>query len=410
MKSDLDRLMIERELDALVILKASHADVMAMNYMTGNASLGAAYLIKKSGEPAALICGAFERDEAAKSGLQVSILQDYDLTNLRKEHKDDAFGLQVALWNNIFAAFDINHGRVGFYGLADPGVTFQVLNRLVAARPDIEVVGETGIDIFTAAMRTKDPAEIESLIDVGKRASAIVNDTLDFITGHVVKNGAVVKANGAPLTIGEVKRFVRAQLLKHDLEAPEDMIFAQGRDAGVPHSQGEDADALQTGKSIIFDFFPCDRHTGYYHDMTRTWCLGYAPDDVQEAYAQVMEAFDAVMATYRVGAKCIDYQNLVCDIFEKYGHNTARNDDDSLEGYLHSLGHGIGLNIHEAPRFSHFAPNDTLEVGNAFTLEPGLYYPNSKGWGVRIEDSLYIDADGKVKSLTDMPKDLIITW
>lgn len=410
MKSDLDHLMHERDLDALVIIKENHSEVMAMNYMTGGVSLGPAFLIKKYDQPAELICGAFERDEAAKSGLKVTILHDYGFTKLLRRHRGDPIGLQVALWHNIFDALDIDGGRIGFYGLADPGVTFQVLSTLVESHPDITVIGESGIDIFTAAMRTKDHAEIELLIDVGKRTSQVVKDTRDFLTSHAISEETLIKADGNPLTIGDVKRFVRVQLLANELEAPEGIIFAQGRDAGVPHSQGEVTDTLQLGKTIIFDLFPRDRHNGYYHDTTRTWCLGYAPDDVQEAYEQVMTAFNEVIVAYQVGGKGVTYQDLVCDIFEEYGHHTVRNEEDSLEGYLHSLGHGIGLNIHEAPRFSHFAPNDKLEIGNVFTLEPGLYYPDSHGWGVRIEDSLYIDASGEVKPLTDVPKDLVIKW
>ncbi len=407
MKEDIDRLMQERELDALVIIKDGHTDVTAMKYMTSGAHLGAATLIKRQNAAPLLVCGAFEREEAAKSGLEVRTYDDFEYLKLLRKMRDDPIGARVTLWGRMLDAAGINGGRVGFYGLAAPGLTYQTFTRLVQERPGLEVLGETDVNVFTAAARTKSPEEIAQLIDVGRRTCMVMSEALDYLKGHAAKEGTLVTDDGMPLTIGAAKRFVRARLLAHNLEDSAGMIFAQGRDGAIPHSQGEDTDALKLGMPIVFDLFPRDRQSGYFHDMTRTWCLGHAPDPVQEAYTQIMEAFDAVYAAFKVGEKCVIYQDMVCDIFQRYGHPTIREETQTQEGYVHGLGHGIGLNIHEAPRFRHTAPNDVLEVGNAFTVEPGLYYPD-RGFGVRVENSVYIDRDGVVQNITDFPTDLVI--
>jgi Xaa-Pro aminopeptidase len=160
------------------------------------------------------------------------------------------------------------------------------------------------------------------------------------------------------------------------------------------------------GKSIVFDLFPRELGGGYFHDMTRTFCLGYAPPEIQQAYDQVMQAFTEVVSTLQVDEQTGKYQNLACDIFEEHGHKTSRSDPGTLEGYVHSLGHGLGLQIHSRPSFRDNS-KDLIQVGQVFTIEPGLYYPD-KGYGVRIEDTLLVDQDGKFQSLTPFPKDLII--
>src|SRR5690606_36882179 len=98
-------------------------------------------------------------------------------------------------------------------------------------------------------------------------------------------------------TIGDVKRFIRRTLMDHDLEDT-GMIFAQGRDAGFPHSRGQSDMPLKLGQSIVFDLFPREIGGGYHHDVTRTWCIGYAPEDVQQTYDVVMQSFEIAMNAY----------------------------------------------------------------------------------------------------------------
>jgi Xaa-Pro aminopeptidase len=281
-----------------------------------------------------------------------------------------------------------------------------MLRRLEEMLPAITVSGEPEATIFDTAFATKDAEEIELIKSVAERTNRVMAETVDFIKGHAVDQNRLVKANGDPLTVGDVKHFVMQRLLDARLEEAGDTIFAIGRDAGVPHSRGEDGDPLELGKSIIFDLYPRGAGGGYYHDMTRTFCLGFAPGKVQTAYEQVMEAFDAAAAALKVGESGRTYQTLVCDIFEEYGHPTPRSRPGTEEGYVHGLGHGLGLEIHAEPRLS-VVGVDPLKPGHVFTIEPGLYYPE-RGFGVRIEDTFYVDEQGDFHSLSTYPKDLVL--
>jgi len=165
---------------------------------------------------------------------------------------------------------------------------------------------------------------------------------------------------------------------------------------------------LRLGTPIIFDIFPRDRETGFFHDVTRTFCLGHAPDAIVHAWDQVKTVFDRVMADLRVGEPCSRYQALACDIFEGLGHPTLRKDPKTEVGYVHSLGHGVGLDVHEGPSLSMLPSNTAvLRPGNVITVEPGLYYPDD-GWGVRIEDTVAFDPAGRLVNLTDYRYDLVI--
>jgi Xaa-Pro aminopeptidase len=100
-----------------------------------------------------------------------------------------------------------------------------------------------------------------------------------------------------------------------------------------------------------------------------------------------------------------DLQETTCDLFEAQGHMTIRKDPLSDQGYVHSIGHGIGLNIHEDP----FArpPEAVLKPGVIVTIEPGLYYPD-RGMGCRLEDSVYVHQDGRMEILAEYPLDLVL--
>ena len=270
-----------------------------------------------------------------------------------------------------------------------------------------EFVGERGVTLFTEAAITKDADEIERIKQVAAGTNATLNATWDYIASHRAQDDTVVKEDGTPLTIGDVKRFVRRTLMDHDLEDT-GMIFAQGRDAGYPHSRGQKDMALKLGQSIVFDLFPREMGGGYHHDVTRTWSIGHASDEVQATYEVVMQAFEiAVNAYEESGQPAYILQEAVLDHFESLNHPTQRSDPATMAGYVHSLGHGLGLEIHERPSMHHLMRKDILQAGNVLTIEPGLYYPD-KGYGVRVEDMVHIDENGAMITLTDFRKDLVL--
>jgi Xaa-Pro aminopeptidase len=210
------------------------------------------------------------------------------------------------------------------------------------------------------------------------------------------------------LTIADVKSRINLWLAEAGAENPEGTIFAIGRDAGVPHSSGNPADTLRLGQSIVFDIFPCEAGGGYFYDFTRTWSLGYATDELQALYEDVRSVYNRVMGELRYGAHCKDYQKLTCDLFEAQGHPTVQTNPQTQEGYVHSLGHGLGLHVHERPSFgANSPPDDVLAAGVVITVEPGLYYPE-RGMGVRLEDTVWVRPDGQFEILADYPLDLVL--
>jgi Xaa-Pro aminopeptidase len=299
--------------------------------------------------------------------------------------------------------------------MEEQGSSFALLNALDQTLDDVTIVGEYENDIFKVARASKGSDEIERMRRVGLATSTVMRDTIDFVRGHSVnpteddsEPQQLVKEFGTPLTIADVKRYVRSRLLSHGLEDSEGMIFSIGHDAGVPHSRGEADTPLCLGKTIVFDLFPRETGGGYFHDVTRTFCVGHAPLDVRGAYNDVKECFDQVVAALKPGVPTHHFEEMACDIFEKRGHNTHRTDRTLPVGYVHSLGHGVGLKLHERPSINLSQANrDRLLPGSVVTVEPGLYYPD-RGFGVRIEDTLYLDEDGQVHSLTNVAKELVV--
>jgi len=405
MKQDLDRLMAERNLDALLVLGNSAGNPV-MNYLTGSAHLERALVLKRRDGPLTLVHGGMERDTAAATGLRL-VDRDAQYNQMRylQAHDGDRLAAEVAYLADVIHNEQLR-GRLGVYGMIDAGAALLLLNLLQDRLFDTEIVGEYGESLFALARETKDAAEIAQMAEAGRLTGVVVGETQEYVRRCGVRGDAILKPDGDPLTIGDVKSFLRTRLLHYGLKEDGDTIFAQGREAGVPHNRGTESVALRLGQTIIFDIFP-RISSGYYHDMTRTWCFGYATDEVYAIYEQVKEIFDQTMAAVRVGLPCRDLQQMTLDYFEAKGHPTARTHPGGHDGYVHSLGHGVGLDVHEEPRLSVAAGNNTrLAPGHVVSIEPGLYYPE-RGYGVRIEDTIALQADGSVLNLTQFPYDLV---
>lgn len=408
MKSDLDRLMTERNFEALIVTGSAHANP-AMYYLVNGAKVGeVTTVIKKRGEAPVIFANSMERDEAAKSGLRVIDRNQFDPLKIWNEEKGNALRVNVRLMAMMLDELGVK-GRVAVYGREEQGAALAFWNELMKQRPDIQIIGEYGNTIFNRAWYTKDAEEVKRIRAVADKTMIVVGKTWDFLASQRAKDGVLIKDGGAPLTVGDVKREIRRWSMELNIEHPDDFIFAIGRDAGVPHSHGEEADPIALGKTIIFDIFPCEAGGGYFFDFTRTWCVGHAPPEVEKAYDEVLEIFNISTDSMHPGTPCANYQKMTNDYFESRGHPTMRSHPKTTEGYVHGLGHGVGLNIHESPRLAEFDGNtDVLEPGIAITVEPGLYYPD-KGFGVRIEDFLWLNPETKtLETIGEFRKDLVI--
>lgn len=406
MKSDLDALMDERGLDAAVIEgpDGTHGANPAFAYFTGSRSL-VGTVIAKRGEAPQLIYRAMERDVAESTGLALVETDRWPVHEIIEQERD-RLSARVELYRRIFEDLGVQ-GRVAFYGTGAIGAHHALLNRLVQQIPDIEIVDEYDHDLIATARETKETDEIRAIERVGQQASQLMDAVIAHMKAHRVENGTLTKDDGAALTVADVRRFIRRDLAQRGLEAPLGTIFATGRSAGIPHSVGPPEDPIELGKTIVFDLFPRDA-SGYFHDMTRTFCLGYAPPEVEQAYRDVIECFDTVAGELQLGERTQRFQHRTCELFRERGHPTILTDPKTRQGYVHSLGHGVGLEVHEEPYFPTFGASETrLREGMVFTVEPGLYYPERE-LGMRVEDTYVCEGRGEFRSLTRFPKDLVI--
>ncbi len=407
MKSDLDLLMKSSGIDALLIT-GSAAYNPAMVYFTGLAHVSQADMIKRRGHPGLLFHAAMERDEAAKSGLDLCSYSSYPLMDLLRESGNDRKKALVLRYQRMLADAGVTAGRVALYGQTDLGKGYTQFKNLQEALPAIEFVGDLDEDVIMTAMATKDADEIERIRQMGKVTTRVVGSVADFLSTRPVKNGALVGPDGDPLTIGEVKSRIKLWLAEGGAEDPEGTIFSIGHDAGVPHSAGNPQDVLRLGQTIVFDIYPCEAGGGYFYDFTRTWCLGYAPDETQALYEQVLSVYSQIMSELKVNAPFKDYQRRTCELFEAQGHPTVLTNPQTEAGYVHSVGHGVGLHIHERPFSGSMAPaTDILAPGSVITIEPGLYYPE-RNLGVRLENTVYVRPDGTFEIPAAYPMDLVL--
>jgi len=380
----------------------------SMVYFTGICHLSVADLFLIKGKQPVIICGPMEREEAAKSGYKLLSYSDYELRPLLKETGGDRAKANALRYLQIFKDIGLEEGKVLVYGQKEVGPMISLTQGLHELNPRLEFQGDNQDAVLLEARSLKRPDEIERIRRMGEITTRVVGNTHELLSSSNLDGEILVKFDGSPLKLGEVKAQIDLWLAEYGAEAPENTIFALGRDAALPHSIGNPKDIMCLGKTIVFDIFPCEKGGGYFYDFTRTWSLGYATDDVQATFNQIKQVYDTLINELEFGRNPNYLQQRTCDLFEAMGHVTIRQDPRTESGYVHGIGHGVGLDVHEKPWSSYpDDPSNNLQAGSVFTIEPGLYYPE-KGYGIRLEDTWYCDANGAFHKFADYPMDLVV--
>lgn len=388
MLSDLDSLMRERGID-VVLVPMHEAMHPSFRWLTRGAKVTRGYAIKPAGRPPLLVTYPMERDEAAASGLEVRLVHEFDHQRIFRV-ATGAADAYAEFFTNVLRALDAGDS-IALFG----NVPVQLYLAIAEAmeRRGWRIHRGNGEDLIQRARKRKEPWEIDAIRSVGARTERVVDRIREILRDARVANGSVTY-DGSPLTLGILKQIVTHEIVRLGMIEDHETILSQGRDAGVPHSRGDASARVVPSVPIVLDIFPADRTSGYFFDMTRTFCIGDIPDELARIHADVAEAFESARDAMRPGTRASSYQTLVCDLFESKGYATTRSDPKTLSGYVHGLGHGVGLEIHEKPSF-HLSPanEDLIETGDVVTIEPGLYFPD-RAIGVRIEDTFVVTESG----------------
>jgi Xaa-Pro aminopeptidase len=359
--SDLDTLMHARGID-VVIVPMHESMHPSFRWLARGAKVTRGYAVKFAGREPMIVTYPMERDEAAATGLEVRLTAEYDY-----DRSDSP-----SSYAQLFASIAGDAKTIALCG----NVPIHLYSGILTALGD-RAWQANGEDLIQLARKRKDPWEIDAIRSVGERTEEVVDEVRQALRDW--KPG---------LKLGDLKAIVRDGIARRGMIEDHDTILSQGRDAGVPHSRGNANAPVERSSPIVLDIFPRDLESGYFFDTTRTFCVGDVPDELARIHGQVLEAFERARDATRPGTNAADHQNLVSDYFESLGHPTSRQNPATLEGYVHGLGHGVGLDIHEKPGRS-----DPIEVGDVMTIEPGLYYPD-RGIGVRIEDTFVVESNG----------------
>jgi Xaa-Pro aminopeptidase len=331
--------LAERELDLLLV-----TDLVNLRYLTGFTGSNGLALV---GPGTRRFLTDFRYVERAKAEV-------------------DGFDLQPApqeLRSALESGWPPGELRVGF---EDQSLSVRRHAELRETIPDrVELVPAGGL--VEAERAVKEPTEIAAI-----RAAAALADE---IYAWLLEWGLVGR------TERDVALALEQEMRVRGASGPSfDSIVAAAENGALPHATPRDV-AIPAGTLVTLDLGA--RVDGYCSDCTRTWATGSLPDDLGELYETVLRAQEAALDAVRPGPEGREIDAVARDIITAAGHG---------DHFGHGLGHGVGLDIHEAPRLARRA-EARLAAGNVVTVEPGIYVPGRGG--VRIEDLVVVTENGR---------------
>jgi len=323
------------------------------------------------------LCGFSGSDGALiVSGDHAVLLVDGRYTT--QAHEETQGKISVVQYQNKMQGIEQTLLEMGLkrIGFEASFVSVETYNDLTGRLKNLQWVGLT--DQLRFLRSCKDEDEIR----VMKEAAAIGSKAIALLAREI-KPGWTEQEAALQLEI--LARRAGAQQLAFET------IFASGDHAALPHAKPTNR-KIEYGDFVVIDFGV--RYNGYCSDETCTFAFGELTEDQKNAYRAVRRAHDEAIAFVKAGVSAVDVDLLVRDILgEKY-----------TPYFVHGTGHGVGLEVHEAPRLAPNSP-DVLKAGMVVTVEPGVYYPGL--WGIRIEDTVLVKENG-CEIITKMDKELLI--
>jgi Xaa-Pro aminopeptidase len=297
------------------------------------------------------------------------------------------YEIELELASRAVAAMGVREAVV------DPEMPVAVADRLrsdgILIHPDHKTVA--------ARRRSKSAAELAGIRRAQAAADAGMSAAAATLARAFVKGDRLV-LEGEVLTAESVRTVVRDACRRNGAPAPPDVIVASVWQ-GYGHEPG--SGPLPANLPIVIDLWPRDERSGCWADMTRTFVVGEIGDAVHARETLVREALERTCAAVRPGITGRQLHALACEVFEAAGHRTQRTGPgkDPNEGFQFSLGHGVGLAVHEDPSLGQTG-RDELVVGDVIAIEPGLW--QGEIGEVRFEDLLVVTEDGS-ENLTHYP-------
>ena len=362
-----------------------------MYYATRFLSLDPFIYIRDTSGRAIIIVSPMEYERAKKESIlsEIRSTADYDGGGDANERREELIILKALREEGI------DEVEVPKYfplyiadSLRKAGITVTPVEELELAK-EREVKAEWEIEYIKKAQRACERAMRVAIEEI--RNARIDGE-------HLVANGG----EGEILTSERVRASIEHALVDSGCSCDGgEPIVACGKKASDPHFSGYGT--IFAHEPIIIDIFPRLKSGRYFADMTRTVVRGEPSSVLKEMYEAVKFAQESAEESVREGVRCSDVHNLVCDIFEDMGYETTRTNAHANRGFIHSTGHGVGLDVHESP---YIGDNDyVLREGNVITIEPGLYEPEVGG--VRLEDMVLVRKSG-CENLTRFEKRLVI--
>jgi len=385
--SPLDAHLDERGVDGYLIDAA--AEDADQYYLSGFAAPDP-FVTLYDGDVRLLFTRSLEYGRAKREARAASVerASAYGYRDLVAEH-----GTRAAT-NRVLAAFLRSHD---VESVATPprfplATADGIRERGIAVIPDDE-------GIVTELRAAKTPAEIKHVRTTQRANEVAMDSARRLLAAAAVRDGQLVH-EGSVLTSERVKEEIEVTLLGQGC-ALDETIVACGTDAADPHERG--SGPLRAKESIIVDIFPREKSSRYHGDMTRTFCVGEPSETIREWYAITERAYRAALETVAPGVTGAEIHAAACDVYEDAGLPTLGSDETAETGFIHSTGHGVGLEVHELPLVG--PGGGKLQPGHVITIEPGLYDPAVGG--VRLEDLVVVTDDG-YENLTDYPMELVV--